>query len=132
MSALFVLVKGKLPMDLNNPTGEIQKGYIATYPISWVNGSYMLAYDCTQTTATFPFAIVEDWSAPDIYFFADVSTGYATWKESATGPLNYGVISDEKAACWAAQSHRTQSFYVVDTVGCSNITEVSVDTATLK
>lgn len=92
----------------------------------------MLAQDPVRTTATFPFAIVEDWSAPDLYFFADVSTGYATWNASAMTSLNYGVIPDEKATCWAAQSHRTQSFYVVDTAGHSNITEISVNTATLK
>jgi hypothetical protein len=35
-------------------------------------------------------------------------------------------------ACWAVQAERTKSHYVVDAVGRSNITEVSLDTTSLK
>jgi len=43
-----------------------------------------------------------------------------------------GEILLTQKACWAVQAERTKSYYVVDAVGRSNITEVSLDTTSLK
>ena len=57
MSYLYVAIKGKLPTDLNNPTGKQQPGAIYAYAIS---DDMTLDQDPTMTAAAIPFSIVED------------------------------------------------------------------------
>jgi len=45
-------------------------------------------------------------------------------------PLGEMLLTQK--ACWAVQAERTKSYYVVDAVGRSNITEVTLDTTSLK
>jgi len=125
MRQLKVVVKGRVPTDLNNPTGALQEGYVATFSID----NATLAAEAVHTAATVPFSINEDIDNPDLFFMSDVTTGYAVLNETA-GSVVQGIIPNQAAACWAAQSNVTRHFYVVEAVGKSNITEVSIDPIT--
>jgi len=70
---LVVAVKGQLPQDLNNPTGKMQPGFLATYSIK----EGVLAEEAVKTPVGVPFSIAEDKTDKDVYFMADVTTGYA-------------------------------------------------------
>lgn len=95
MSALIVVVKAKLPTDLNNPSGMMVPGYLATYNIS---GS-TLSQDCDQTPAGAPFSIGHDASSgSNFYFLSDAATGYAVFEEGyPEGTYQPGVIPNEAA-----------------------------------
>lgn len=125
MRQLKVVVKGRVPTDLNNPTGSLQGGYVATYDIN----NATLASEAVHTAAAVPFSIGEDIVHPNIFFMSDVTTGYSVLNETA-GTVVQGKIPNEAAACWAAQSNLTGHYYVVEAAGKSNITEVSIDPIT--
>jgi len=72
-TTLIIVIKGQLPNDLNNPTGELQPGYLATYDIK----EGVLADYAVKVHASIPFSISEDLNDKDVYFMSDVTTGYA-------------------------------------------------------
>ncbi|RSH89132.1 hypothetical protein EHS25_002798 [Saitozyma podzolica] len=129
MSSLIVAVKGQLPTDLNNPSGNMTGGWIATYNIG-PNGT--LAAEPVKRPAAIPFSINEDVDQKGVFFLSDVSSGFAAYNADADSAVVQGAIPAEGATCWAAQSALSKSFYVVDITGKSNITEISLDPTTLK
>ncbi|CAD6581369.1 MAG: hypothetical protein TREMPRED_002989 [Tremellales sp. Tagirdzhanova-0007] len=131
MSYLFVAVKGRMPTDLNNPTGQFQPGFIAAYAITGEN-RMTLASEPVKTSAAVPFSIKEDFGAEGVYFSSDAATGYAAFRFGSEAKAVPGTIPNAAANCWVAQSHLTNSFYVVDTGGLVNITEVSIDPTSLE
>ncbi|KAK4687146.1 hypothetical protein P7C73_g2975, partial [Tremellales sp. Uapishka_1] len=129
MTSLLVAVKGRLSTDLNNPTGTLQPGGIYTYAIG-ENGT--LAQDPVKYSAMVPFSIAEDMYTPGVYFTTDVSTGYAAFDLGDTEMMEQGTIPLQAATCWAAQSSLTGSYYTIDIAAANDITEISLDTTTLK
>ena len=94
MSYLYVAIKGRLPTDLNNPTGMMQPGYIASYAIT---DNMTLAAQATETTAAAPFSIVEDFNAQGVYFLSDVTTGYSTFRPGPNELAVQGTIPNQAA-----------------------------------
>jgi hypothetical protein len=82
-------------------------------------------------TAAAPFSINEDWRNPGVFFFSDVTTGYATWdsKSNATA-VTQGTLEGQMAACWSVQDPRSGNFFVQDTAGNATTFEVSLDPQT--
>ncbi len=58
MTSLIVAVKGKLPTDLNNPSGKFEPGFVATFSIDM--NTMSLATNGTLSTVGVPFSIEED------------------------------------------------------------------------
>ena len=76
MSYLYVAIKGRLPTDLNNPTGELQPGGVWAYKLTWEDGMWSLADNYTAVSAPVPFSIMPNKYAAGNYFLSDVSGGY--------------------------------------------------------
>lgn len=93
-SYLLVAIKGRLPTDLNNPTGVFQPGYIASYAIT---GS-TLASKPKKYTNPVPFGIQEDINTAGLFFLTDVSTGYSTFRPGSDEMLVQGTIPLQQAA----------------------------------
>ena len=94
-TTLIVAVKGQVPHDLNNPTGKLQPGFLATYSIK----EGVLADEAVKTPVGIPFSIAEDKNDKDVYFMADVTTGYAAIRapfDNLTG-VEQGIIPLEQA-----------------------------------
>ena len=93
-SSLIVAVKGKLPMDLNNPSGELVPGYLSVYAIG-ENGS--LAQEPETYPSAIPFSVEEDLFTPGLYFGSEVSKGYEAWKLGSDNKTVVGAIPDQGA-----------------------------------
>lgn len=100
MSAIYVAIKGRVPTDLNNPTGKLQDGYIASYAISGMK----LAQDSVNTVTALPFSIVEDMYNQGVYFLSDVSTGYTAFSPDSGDMTVQGTIPLQAAVSTASSS----------------------------
>jgi hypothetical protein len=99
MTALHIVVKGRLPTDLNNPSGKIIPGYVATFAINQTDMT--LSKACVNSTVNAAFSVEEDMFNPDLFLMADVTTGYATFDSSQKGfMVNQQVIPNEAAVSW--------------------------------
>ena len=96
MSYLFVAVKGRMPTDLNNPTGQFQPGFIAAYAITGEN-RMTLASEPVKTSAAVPFSIKEDFGAEGVYFSSDAATGYAAFRFGSEAKAVPGTIPNAAA-----------------------------------
>ncbi len=96
MSSLIVLVRGKIPADLNNPTNQTQPGYIATFVI---DNKQTLSAKPVKTPAAVPYSIVEDETDDGLYLVTDVTTGFAVWQSGwgSAGTLKQGDIPGQMA-----------------------------------
>lgn len=99
MSFLSVVIKGQLPTDLNNPTGNMTNGGFWQYALT--NGSmggWQLSQDYTAVEAPLPFSINEDANAPGYFFASDVAMGYDVAMLTAQGGQSkVGVIPNQAA-----------------------------------
>ncbi len=94
MKHIYVAVKGQLPTDLNNPTGQMQPGYIASYTIT---DDKTLTSELTKTPTALPFGIVEHDNNEGLYLAPDVSTGYTTFRFGSDAITVPGTIPLQKA-----------------------------------
>jgi hypothetical protein len=94
MSSLIVAVKGQLPTDLNNPSGNMTGGWIATYTIGQ---NRTLAAEPVKRPAAIPFSINEDVDQKGVFFLSDVSSGFAAYNADADSAVVQGTIPAEGA-----------------------------------
>lgn len=94
MSSLIVVVKGQLPTDVNNASGKMTGGWIATYPIGQ---NMTLADQPVKTPAVVPFSISEDVDNEGVFFLSDVSSGFAAYNADSDSAVVQGTIPAEGA-----------------------------------
>ena len=99
MSFLTVVIKGKVPTDLNNPTGNMTNGGFWQYALTKDgSGAWQLAQDYTAVEAPLPFSINEDYANPGTFVASDVAMGYDVAMLSAQGGQSkVGVIPNQAA-----------------------------------
>lgn len=83
-----------LPTDLNNPSGQMETGFVATYAI---DDEQNLAVVPVKTTAVIPFSIAEDMEYNGLFLTTDVTTGYAIYRDGPDASLVQGTIPQQGA-----------------------------------